>query len=103
MLMVILDLFPAGAIQFKSIVDNGLWYARSEAFIGNGVFKSLTWLRGIGASLFFFGGVIPLAWFIVTRARSLKSASCAQQELDDLAGDDLTPENQPKAAEPVAV
>ena len=75
MLMVILDLFPAGAIQFQSIVENGLWFARSVEFIGQGTFKTLTWLRGVGASVFFFGGVIPLTWFIVTRVRSLKSGS----------------------------
>ncbi|MDX1684454.1 MAG: cbb3-type cytochrome c oxidase subunit I [Saprospiraceae bacterium] len=72
LLMVVLDLFPAGTIQFKSIVDNGLWFARSEAFIGSDIFKSLTWLRGIGASIFFFGGVIPLCWFIVSRWHALK-------------------------------
>ncbi len=75
MLMVLLDLFPAGAIQFKEIVDNGLWYARSHHFIGSSVFESLTWLRGIGSSIFFFGGVIPLAWFMVTRWNSLKTTS----------------------------
>ena len=82
MLMVILDLFPAGVIQFKSIVDNGLWFARSEAFIGSDIFKSLTWLRGIGASVFFFGGVIPLAWFIATRIRSVKQASDTVYEFE---------------------
>ncbi len=72
MLMVILDLFPAGAIQFKAVLDHGLWFARSDAFITSSAFESLTWLRGIGASLFIFGGVVPLTWFIVSRARSLK-------------------------------
>lgn len=72
MLMVLLDLFPAGAIQFKVVVERGLWYGRSEAFIGGKTFESLTWLRGIGATLFFLGGVIPLAWFMVTRSMSLK-------------------------------
>lgn len=72
MLMVILDLFPAGAIQFKAVVDQGLWYGRSAAFIEGSTFETLTWLRGIGASLFFFGGVIPLAWFLVSRWIFLK-------------------------------
>ena len=72
MLMVVLDLFPAGAIQFKSVLDHGLWYARSNEFITGSAFESLTWLRGIGASVFIFGGVIPLTWFIVSRSRSLK-------------------------------
>jgi nitric oxide reductase subunit B len=73
MLMVVLDLFPAGAIQFKAVVEQGLWYGRSHQFIENGTFSALTWLRGIGASVFFFGGVIPLAWFITTRVKHLKS------------------------------
>ncbi len=72
MLMVVLDLFPAGAIQFKAVLDHGLWFARSNEFITSSAFESLTWLRGIGASLFLFGGVIPLTWFIVSRGRSLK-------------------------------
>lgn len=102
MLMVLLDLFPAGAIQFKSIVDKGLWFARSEAFIGSSTFKSLTWLRGIGASVFFFGGVIPLAWFMVSRARSLKSALEDVHELEDVSKDkEPQPVEQPTQGEPV--
>ena len=75
LLMVVLDLFPAGAIQFKSVVENGLWYARSENFIKGGIFESLTWMRSIGALLFLIGGVVPLTWFIVSRSRSLKESS----------------------------
>jgi nitric oxide reductase large subunit len=82
MLMVVLDLFPAGAIQFKTIVEQGLWYARSNEFIQGGVFESLTWLRGIGAAVFFFAGVIPLAWFIVSRANALKSATDDVEDLE---------------------
>jgi nitric oxide reductase subunit B len=84
MLMVILDLFPAGLIQFKAVVENGLWYGRSEEFIKGGIFESLTWLRGIGASIFLFGGVIPLTYFIVSRARSIKKASDTVSELNDI-------------------
>jgi nitric oxide reductase subunit B len=73
MLMVILDLFPAGAIQFKTVIDQGFWFARSDAFITGSSFETLTWLRGIGATVFFFGGVLPLCWFIVSRGNSLKN------------------------------
>ncbi|MBK8501857.1 MAG: cbb3-type cytochrome c oxidase subunit I [Saprospiraceae bacterium] len=72
MLMVMLDLFPAGAIQLKEVLDHGLWYARSDAFIGSNTFETLTWLRGIGATMFYGAGVIPLTWFIVTRSFRLK-------------------------------
>ena len=82
MLMVVLDLFPAGSIQFKAVVEQGLWYGRSSTFMDYGVFKSLTWLRGIGASVFFFCGVIPLTWFIVSRVRSLKVKTTNIKEMD---------------------
>ena len=101
MLMVILDLFPAGAIQFKAIVDNGLWFARSHEFIGGGIFETLTWLRGIGASVFFFCGVIPLAWFIVSRIRSLKTPSYMVEEFDTSPEDDSQTENYVESEEDI--
>jgi nitric oxide reductase subunit B len=83
MLMVILDLFPAGAIQFKEVVEKGLWFGRSAAFIEAGVFKSLTWFRGIGATVFYFGGVIPLAWFVITRINAMKSFDAGNTSIPD--------------------
>jgi nitric oxide reductase subunit B len=82
MLMVVLDLFPAGAIQFKAVVEQGLWFGRSSEFIDYGVFHSLTWLRGIGATVFFFGGVLPLTWFIVSRITHLKKSTHSIGEMD---------------------
>ena len=82
MLMVLLDLLPAGIIQFKEVVESGLWFARSEQFIGGGTFKSLTWLRAIGACIFLFGGVIPLMLFMASRANSLKRGSNLVTSLD---------------------
>ena len=70
--MVLLDLLPAGAIQFKSVVDHGLWFGRSATFIEGDVFLSFTWLRGIGATVFYGGGVLPLTWFVITRIMSMK-------------------------------
>ena len=73
MLMVVMDLFPAGAIQFKSVVEQGLWYGRSHEFIEGATFSTFTWLRGVGATVFYFGGVLPLTWFVITRMRSMKT------------------------------
>ena len=81
MLMVLLDLLPAGIIQFRAVVENGLWFARSEQFIKGDIFESLTWLRAIGACVFLIGGVIPLAYFIVSRANSIKAASGSVSDL----------------------
>lgn len=72
LLMVFLDLFPAGIYQFKTVTEQGLWYARSHSFIESTGFQTLTWLRIAGGSLFTLGGVIPLVWFITGRWRDLK-------------------------------
>ena len=72
LLMVLLDLFPAGIYQFKTVTENGLWYARSSTFIESTGFQTLTWMRIAGGSLFTVGGVIPLVWFMVTRRKALK-------------------------------
>lgn len=72
LLMVFLDLFPAGIYQFNTVTEKGLWFARSEAFIGSKGFQTLTWLRIIGGALFTVGGVIPLVWFVTRLAKGLK-------------------------------
>ncbi len=72
MLMVVLDLFPAGVHHFYEILDKGYWYARSQTFIQGDVFQTLTWLRIIGGALFVVGGIVPLLWLIITRFKSKK-------------------------------
>jgi nitric oxide reductase subunit B len=72
LLMVILDLFPAGIYQFKSVTEHGLWFARSSAFVESTGFQTLTWLRIIGGALFTLGGVVPLVWFINRGRKKLK-------------------------------
>jgi nitric oxide reductase subunit B len=72
LLMVMLDLFPAGVLQFNAVVENGLWFARSNRFLDSTAFQTLTWMRIIGGSIFVLGGVVPLAWFITTNSKHLK-------------------------------
>ncbi len=67
--------FPAGVLQFKSVVESGYWAVRSQEFILGGTFQILTWMRAVGGSVFFFGGVIPLFYFMLTRINSLKAAA----------------------------
>jgi nitric oxide reductase subunit B len=74
MLMVLLDLFPAGILQFEAVVDHGLWYARSSAFIDSRTFQNLTWLRIIGGTIFTLGGVFPLVYIVIKVSRNLKSS-----------------------------
>ncbi|MEW6281422.1 MAG: cbb3-type cytochrome c oxidase subunit I [Candidatus Eremiobacterota bacterium] len=70
-MMMTLDLFPAGVYQLMAVFEHGLWYARTQSFLAGPVWQSLTWLRSLGGSLFLFGGVLPLAWFVLSRGRKL--------------------------------
>ncbi|MBI3094062.1 MAG: cbb3-type cytochrome c oxidase subunit I [Rhodocyclales bacterium] len=74
LLMVVIDLFPAGIAQLNEVLAHGLWQARSQAFIEGELFRSLTWARIVGGTVFIFGGVLPLVWFVTTRLASLKPA-----------------------------
>ena len=77
LLMVLMDTFPAGVLQLKSVVENGYWVARSQEFILGGAFQMLTWMRAVGGVLF-FAGVIPLLYFMISRLNSLKTAAAEQ-------------------------
>lgn len=70
-LMMTLDLFPVGLYQLAAVVQHGLWYARTNDFVTGPVWQTLTWLRTIGGVVFLFGGVLPLLWFVLSRATKL--------------------------------
>lgn len=93
LLMVFLDLFPAGIHQLTTALQEGLWYARSQELLMGTAFQSMTWLRIIGGSVFTVGGVFPLVWFISTRWKHLKPKSNSR--------DDIKP--TPKEPELIAV
>jgi nitric oxide reductase subunit B len=63
-LMVLLSLLPIGLAQSAASIDQGLWYARSDAFLQQSVLETLRWLRMIGDILFLIG-VGALVWFMV--------------------------------------
>jgi nitric oxide reductase subunit B len=59
-LMIVLDLFPAGALQLWDSIANGYWHARQPAFTMSGPFHALEWVRLVGDGVFLVVGVIPL-------------------------------------------
>jgi len=75
LLMVFLDLFPVGIMQFQAVTLKGLWFARDSSFIDSTSFQTFTWMRIVGGSLFTVGGVFPLTWFIISRRKALKEVS----------------------------
>jgi nitric oxide reductase subunit B len=80
-LMVLMDLFPVGVHQLMVAMEDGYAYARSAEYVQGTAFQTFTWLRGFGAALFFFGGVLPLVWFMVSRWFGLKPAQDARERV----------------------
>lgn len=60
-LMVALNLFPTGVLQFLDSIRNGYWHARSAEFLDQRHVLIFEWLR-MPADLIFIGaGVLPLS------------------------------------------
>lgn len=72
LLMVLLDLFPAGILQLQAVAERGLWFARSAEFVEGNAFQLLTLMRIIGGALFTLGGLLPFTWFIVKGKRKAR-------------------------------
>ncbi|MCF3593269.1 cbb3-type cytochrome c oxidase subunit I [Rhodobacteraceae bacterium LMO-12] len=74
-MMMFLDLLPAGLYQFWVVLEEGFWYARSQEVIQGEVFRTLTMMRSWGGLVFTLGGVIPLVWFILSRATRIRKTT----------------------------
>ncbi len=56
-LMITSSLFPIGIVQGWASISEGLWYARSEAFMQQDYLQTLRWVRMIGDTVFILGAV----------------------------------------------
>ncbi len=74
LLMIVLNIFPAGVIQMLASYTHGFWYARSYEFTHSPAFQSFTWLRIVGDLTFVLGGVLPLVFLVVRGMFHLRSA-----------------------------
>ena len=68
------------APQLGAVLDRGYWFARSSGFVEVSAFHWLTWLRGVGATLFILGGVLPIAWMVLQGAGRLKPGKSRANE-----------------------
>lgn len=62
-LMLFTSLLPIGLIQFYASATEGLWYARSEAFMQQDLLHFLRWVRTIG-DIIFIVGALAVSWQI---------------------------------------
>lgn len=63
-LMIATSLLPIGIIQFHASVSQGLWYARSEAFMQQDLLQTLRWVRTFGDVVFIIGA-LAMTWQVV--------------------------------------
>lgn len=63
-LMLFTSLLPVGIIQFIASASEGLWYARSEAFMQSDILQTLRWVRTIG-DVVFIVGALAVTWQVV--------------------------------------
>ncbi|MCA8916128.1 MAG: cbb3-type cytochrome c oxidase subunit I [Planctomycetes bacterium] len=70
-LMMFLALFPLGVYQLNIVLTDGLAQARTQEVVTGSIWSRLVYLRTIGGTLFLVGGVLPLAWFVLSRFRKL--------------------------------
>lgn len=56
-LMIFTSLLPIGVLQFHASVSEGLWYARSEAFMQQPLLHTLRWVRTFGDVVFIVGAI----------------------------------------------
>ena len=63
-LMLFTSLLPIGIIQFVASASEGLWYARSESFMQQGLLQTLRWVRTFGDVVFIIGA-LAITWQVV--------------------------------------
>ncbi|MCL6702839.1 nitric-oxide reductase large subunit [Pseudomonas sp. T1.Ur] len=79
-LMIGASLLPIGLIQFYASVSQGLWYARSEAFMQQDILQLLRWIRTFGDVVFIIG-VLAVSWQVVSGVFGIRSRLTRAQSL----------------------
>lgn len=73
LLMVIMSLFPSGAMQMWDVLQNGYWHARSQTYTQSEAALIIEWLRLPGDLIFIIFGSVPItiaavkAWLGIRR------------------------------------
>jgi nitric oxide reductase subunit B len=88
LLMVVMNLFPAGVLQLFDVLNNGYWHARGPEFLNQKVTVFMEWLRMPADLIFIIFGVLPLcmAAALTYSAVYLRKISCKIISAPDLRG-----------------
>jgi nitric oxide reductase subunit B len=72
-LMITTSLLPIGLIQAYASITEGMWYARSEEFMQQGILHTLRWVRTFG-DVVFIVGAFAIFWQVVIGVFQPKNA-----------------------------
>jgi nitric oxide reductase subunit B len=76
--MVLLSLFPGGVLQFRDVLENGYWHARSLEYLSQERTRLLEWLRLPGDLVFILCGAVPLTIASTLAYCALRQSASAQ-------------------------
>lgn len=71
LMMIFTSLLPIGVLQFQASFNEGLWYARSEAFMQQPLLQTLRWVRTVGDVVFIVGSVAIASQITLSLYRGL--------------------------------
>ena len=77
-LMVILNLFPGGMLQFMDVLNNGYWHARGPSFLNEGLVKVIEWIRLPADTIFIGLGAVPLLAATILAFRALRRSAASR-------------------------
>lgn len=81
--MVLVNLFPIGALQLQDALQNGYWHARSAEFFARPIVQTLEWARIVGDAVFIGAGILPLVYLAVRMVRHRNRAELGTRELSE--------------------
>ncbi|WP_025870957.1 nitric-oxide reductase large subunit [Methylobacillus glycogenes] len=74
LMMIFSSLLPIGVLQFQASFNEGLWYARSEAFMQQPLLQTLRWVRTLGDVVFIVGALSIASQITLSLYRGLAVA-----------------------------
>lgn len=78
--MVVLNLFPIGALQLHDALENGYWHARSPAFFAQPAVRTFEWLRIVGDAVFIVVGILPLVYLAARMVAHRRQPGTVREE-----------------------
>jgi nitric oxide reductase subunit B len=78
-LMVVLNLFPGGVLQFLDVLKNGYWHARGPEFLNQRITTLIEWIRLPADAIFILLGVVPTLIAAGLAYKSVRKSSAGVQ------------------------